>query len=100
MGINQRAMKLVTEVRDLISDKDDGIATGLTHVHRGTLRNWDVGLRLIVCRERGNVTILTWKFEEFPIRTGTNCVDMVINFIHGTTYGRVQFLSDDCDWGL
>jgi hypothetical protein len=50
----------------------------VAHLAIGTFR-----FRLIVCGKRRDVAIFTRQFKQLPIRDGTNCVGMVVNFIHG-----------------
>ena len=85
--VNERTVQCITKSQYLVSNKDNGSTTEGTSIYRCTLRNRNVGFWLIICRERGDSTILAREFEEAPIRAGTECVGMVIDFIHANITG-------------
>ncbi len=58
MWINERAVQVVSEPQDLISDEHDGVTSHKAGVRRRTFGNWNVRFRLIFCRKGRYVAIL------------------------------------------
>ena len=81
----------MTEPQDLVGNEDNRFATVLAGVYCSAFGDRDVKFWLIICGEGRDVAIFTGEFQEFPIRTSTNCVSMVVNFVRGNM-PRVSFL--------
>ena len=58
MWVNERAVQVVSEPQDLISDKNDGVTSRGAGVRRRTFGNGNVRFWLIFCRKGRYVAIL------------------------------------------
>jgi hypothetical protein len=76
-------MQLITKPQYLVSNEDNRVSAVGAGIDCGTLGDHDIRFWLIFCGKRRDVAIFTRQFNPFQIRAGTNCVGMVVNFIHG-----------------
>ena len=81
--IDEQTMQLITKPQYLVSNEDNWVSVVGKGIACGTLGNRDIKFWLIICGKRRDVAIFTRQFKQCPIWASTNCVGMVVNFIHG-----------------
>ena len=79
--VNQRAMEVVSEPKDLIGNENNRVAARWARVSGGTSRDGDIRFGGVIRGKRGNSAIFAGEFEQTPIRSGTNGVRMIIDFV-------------------